>query len=101
MLIKTQIKNVFSDRERPCERKKGSNYIPTYTHSFLTHTHLHELLVEFRVHECNVSRNIFIQNKREHRSHCVDGGIAVCVCVCMCVCVRVSECVCVCVYVCE
>ena len=37
---------------------------------------LHEVPVEFRVHEGYVRGHVFIQNQREHWGHCVDCGIS-------------------------
>ena len=42
----------------------------------LTAAHLHEVLIEFRVHESYVCRDVFVQYHGEDRSHGVDSGIA-------------------------
>ena len=63
------------------ENKKTQNKFqlksdpPSAYGSIVLLLYLHEVLVEFRVHESYVCRNIFIQHHREDGSHRVDSGI--------------------------
>ena len=73
MLISTQIKNVFSVRDRPCH---GESIKVKTVSEFSPQAHLHEVLIEFRVHEGYVRRDVLVQHHREDRSHCVDSCVA-------------------------